>query len=208
MVQENLYNQLWSCLRITPCSRVSVNNDKTEAFWIGSLAGSLPICPEHSLKWAISKVRALGIWFCIDRSETVAINYEEKKIGCERSLFCSKICGTNAICERRIREPVVSWAPLTSEKRDCKVWTPGTLVTECFDWSVYEAMTHNCHQRWSTTLRVLDDDNSAKWKCFCHDALEFQGGKLLFYFNLKKNDLVNFNTADFFLMRFYNVGVK
>ena len=26
-------------------------------------------------------------------------------------------------------------------------WTPGTLVTECFDWSVYEAMTRNCHQR-------------------------------------------------------------
>ena len=34
--------------------------------------------------------------------------------------FCSKICGTNAICERRIREPLVSWAPVTIEKRDCE----------------------------------------------------------------------------------------
>ena len=37
-------------------------------------------------------------------------------------------------------------------------WTPGTLVTECFDWSVYEAMTRNGHQHSSTlinnTLRV------------------------------------------------------
>ena len=27
---------------------------------------------------------------------------------------------TNAICEGRSRKPVVSWAPVTSEKRDCK----------------------------------------------------------------------------------------
>lgn len=30
-------------------------------------------------------------------------------VDCEHSLFCCKICGRNAICER----PVVSWAPVT-----------------------------------------------------------------------------------------------
>ena len=56
-----------------------MNNDQTEALWIGSLTCSSPICPKYELKWAITKVRALGIWLPIDRRETVAINYEEKK---------------------------------------------------------------------------------------------------------------------------------
>ena len=36
-----------------------------------------------NLKWANSKVRALGVWFCINYEESKQLNYEEKvhKVG-------------------------------------------------------------------------------------------------------------------------------
>ena len=68
-----------------------MNNDQTEALWFGSLTGSSAICPKYGLKWATSKVRALGIRFSVDRSETVAINYEKKKKILQVLLVASKL---------------------------------------------------------------------------------------------------------------------
>jgi len=65
-------------------------------------------------------------------------------VDCEQSLFCSKICAGQATSstgwrvseERKERLPCFHTAFLK----------PGTLVTECFDWSVYDVMMCICHQ--------------------------------------------------------------
>ena len=65
-------------------SGLRVNCEKNEALWIGSKKGSNQIlCSDKNLKWADSKVRALGTWFCIDYEESKKLNYEEKvhKVG-------------------------------------------------------------------------------------------------------------------------------
>ena len=36
------------------------------------------ICSDKNLKWADGKVKALGVWFCIDCEESKKKNYEEK----------------------------------------------------------------------------------------------------------------------------------
>jgi len=60
-------------------SGLRVNCEKTEALWIGSKKGSNQIiCSEKNLKWADGKVKALGVWFCIDCEESKKENYEGK----------------------------------------------------------------------------------------------------------------------------------
>ena len=36
------------------------------------------MCPEKNVKWADGKVKALGVWFCMDQNEGMKINYEDK----------------------------------------------------------------------------------------------------------------------------------
>ena len=95
MLLDGSKKSLQACLTLFQefalISGLSVNSDKTEALWIGSLVGSSPVCPEYGLKWATSKVRALGIWFCIDSSEAVAINYREKKKKIEEISSCWQV---------------------------------------------------------------------------------------------------------------------
>ena len=60
-------------------SGLRVNCEKTEALWISSKKGSnQTICSDKNLKWADGKVKALGVWFCIDCEERKKNNYEEK----------------------------------------------------------------------------------------------------------------------------------
>ena len=60
-------------------SGLQVNCEKTEALGIGSKKGSNQIiCSDKNLKWADGKVKALGVWFCIDCVESKKKNYEEK----------------------------------------------------------------------------------------------------------------------------------
>ena len=61
-----------------------VNCEKTEALLIGSKKGSNQfLCSDINLKWAESKVRALGVWFCINYEESKKLNNEDKvhKVG-------------------------------------------------------------------------------------------------------------------------------
>ena len=52
-------------------SGLRVNCEKTEALWISSKKGSnQTICSDKNLKWADGKVKALGVWFCIDCEES------------------------------------------------------------------------------------------------------------------------------------------
>lgn len=60
-------------------SGLRVNCEKTEVPWIGSKKGSHQImCPEKNLKWADGKVKALGVWFCMDQNEGMKMSYDDK----------------------------------------------------------------------------------------------------------------------------------
>ena len=36
------------------------------------------MCPDKNLTWANGKVKALGVWFCVDHEESLKKNYEDK----------------------------------------------------------------------------------------------------------------------------------
>ena len=60
-------------------SGLKLNSKKTEAFWIGSHAGSnTTICPEYNFNWKTLKVKALGVWFSIHPEVTAHLNFQEK----------------------------------------------------------------------------------------------------------------------------------
>ena len=61
---------------------------KTEALWIGSKKGSNQIIfSDKNLKWTDGKVKALGVWFCIDCEESKRKNNEEKFHKVEPGIF-------------------------------------------------------------------------------------------------------------------------
>ena len=82
--QNSLQRSFYILEKFGEVSGLRVNCEKTEALWIGSKKGSNQIsCSDKNLKWADSKVRALGVWFCINYEESKKLNYEEKvhKVG-------------------------------------------------------------------------------------------------------------------------------
>ena len=95
--QNSLQRSFYILEKFGEVSGLRVNCEKTEALWIGSKKGSNKIlCSDKNLKWADSKVRALGVWFCINYEESKKLNYEEKvhKVGkilnnCSAFLFPS-----------------------------------------------------------------------------------------------------------------------
>ena len=81
-------------------------------------------------------------------------------VDCEQSLFYSKIPAGRA-AKKRVRysscEQPTSVGGRAGEERKERLpcfhtafLKPGTLVTECFDWSLYDAMERICHHRLET----------------------------------------------------------
>ena len=44
------------------------------------------MCPEKNLTWANSKVKSLGVWFCVDQEEGPKKNYEENALNVANAL--------------------------------------------------------------------------------------------------------------------------
>ena len=60
-------------------SGLKTNSEKTEALWIGALSNNKQVLfPERNLKWAKDSVKALGVWFSINSTKSLALNYKEK----------------------------------------------------------------------------------------------------------------------------------
>lgn len=72
-------------------SGLRLNNKKTEALWIGSMAGKKEkLFPEKNFKWPENKVKALGVWLSTDPNITLNMNYEEKLDKIRNVLNCWK----------------------------------------------------------------------------------------------------------------------
>ena len=84
---KSLQRSLYMLERFGEISGLRVNWEKTEVLWIGSFKGSKQIfCPEKNLTWANSKVKSLGVWFCVDQEEGPKKNYEEKALNVANAL--------------------------------------------------------------------------------------------------------------------------
>ena len=60
-------------------SGLRLNSKKTEALWIGSMAGNKEkLLPEKNFKWPENKVKVLGVWLSTDPDITLSLNYREK----------------------------------------------------------------------------------------------------------------------------------
>ena len=60
-------------------SGLRLNNRKTEALWIGSMAGyKEKIFPEKNFRWPGNLVKFLGVWLSIDPNITLNMDYNEK----------------------------------------------------------------------------------------------------------------------------------
>ena len=69
-------------------SDLKLNNEKTEALWIGYKRNfNLKLCPEKN-KWQEEKVKALGEWLSTDHQLTISFNYDEKLAKIKTILSC------------------------------------------------------------------------------------------------------------------------
>ena len=60
-------------------SGLRLNNNKTEAFWIGANCLKEEIrVTGRDFKWPKSKVKALGVWFSLHPKETLTLNNQDK----------------------------------------------------------------------------------------------------------------------------------
>ena len=81
--REALSATLDTIERFGSVSGLKLNNTKTEALWIGSMAGKKEKrFPEKNFKWAENKVKVLGVWISTDPNTTLNLNWEKAdKIG-------------------------------------------------------------------------------------------------------------------------------
>ena len=60
-------------------SGLKLNRRKTQAVWIGKLAGRQEgICPELNLEWKLDSVEYLGVTIALDRRDTIELNSSTK----------------------------------------------------------------------------------------------------------------------------------
>ena len=60
-------------------SDLKMNNSKTEAMWIGKSKDRTDILfPEKKLKWNVSSVKALGVYFSTNEEQSMIQNHEKK----------------------------------------------------------------------------------------------------------------------------------
>ena len=72
-------------------SGLRLNNEKTEALWIGSKRNcDLKLCQEKKFKWQKEKVKALGVWLSTNHQMTISLNYNEKLAKIKTILGCWK----------------------------------------------------------------------------------------------------------------------
>ena len=75
--------------RFGSVSGLKLNNTKTEALWIGSMAGKKEkLFPEKNFKWAENKVKVLGVRISTDPNTTLNLNYREKADKIRNVLSC------------------------------------------------------------------------------------------------------------------------
>ena len=205
-------------------SGLRVNCEKTEALWIGSKKGSNQIiCSDKNLKWADGKVKALGVWFCIDCEESKKKNYEEKvhkvedilnnwrnkrltligKIAVIKALAASQfvyILSSTTSCSKSLKETNnLLFKFLWDNKGDKIKRTEMIADYQDGGQKMLDIIEFNKALKISWILKYISNDCKSKWKCFFDFHLSKVGGKLVFLGNLAPKDARKLNIEDDFI---------
>ena len=222
--QESLERSFAILDKFGEVSGLRVNCEKTEALWIGSNKGSNQIiCPDKNLKWAEGKVKALGVWFCIDCEESKKKNYEEKvhkvedilnnwrnkrltligKISVIKALAASQlvyVLSSTASCLKSLKETNnLLFKFLWDNKGDKIKRTEMIADYQDGGQKMLDITEFNKALKISWILKYISNDCKSKWKCFFDFNLSKVGGKLVFLGNLAPKDARKLDIKDDFI---------
>ena len=222
--QESLERSFVILEKFGEVSGLRVNCEKTEALWIGSKKGSNQIiCPHKNLKWAGGKVKALGVWFCIDCEESKKKNYGEKvhkvedilnnwgnkrltligKIAVIKALAASQlvyVLSSTTSCLKSLKETNnLLFRFLWDNKGDKIKRTEMIADYQDGGQKMLDIIEFNKALKISWILKYISSDCKSKWKCFFDFHLSKVGGKLIFLGNLAPKDARKLNIKDDFI---------
>jgi len=181
--------------------RFRVNCEKTEALWIGSKKGSnQTICSDKNLKWADGKVKALGVWFCIDCEERKKKNYEDKvhkiedilnnwrnkrltligKIAVIKAVAVSQVVFNNVMFKTLKEINNLFFKFLWDNKADKIKRTEMIADYQDGGQKMLDIIELNKALKISWILKYISNDCKTKWKRFFDFHLSKVGGKLGF----------------------------
>ena len=168
------------------------------------LFGSAPtICSDKNRKWADGKVKALGVWFCIDCEERKKKNYEEQvhkiedilnnwrnkrltlisKIAVIKALAASQvvfILSSTTSCLKSLKEISNLLKFLWDNKGDKIERTEMIADYQDGGQKMLEIIEFNKALKISWILKYISNDCKSKWKRFFDFHLSKVGGKLVF----------------------------
>ena len=222
--QKSLQRSLYMLERFGEISGLRVNCEKTEVLWIGSLKGSNQIlCPDKNLTWANGKVKALGVWFCVNQEESLKKNYEEKvrnvgkvlnnwqnrrltligKIAVVKALAASQmvyVMSSMSSCLKSLKETNdLIFKFLWDNKGDKIKRTEMIADYQDGGLKMLDIMEFNKALKITWILKYISDDCQSKWKSFFDLYLSKFGGKLVFTSNLARKDAKSLDVKDTFL---------
>ena len=199
--------------RFGSVSGLKLNNTKTEALWIGSMAGEKEkLFPEKNVKWAENKVKVLGVRISTDPNTTLNLNYREKADKIRNVLSCwryqrltlmGKILVIKSLAASQhtyILAPLATNHEIIRKINDLfysYLWNnKGDNIKRSVIISEYEKgglkmvdiATFNKPLKTTWIKKYLDGSNHGKWKEFFDFELQKYGGKLVCNGNLNKRD--------------------
>ena len=180
------------------------------------------MCPEKNLTWANSKVKSLGVWFCVDQEEGPKKNYEEKALNVANALnnwhntrltLIGQIAIIKALAASQMVY-VMSSMPshvkslkevndlifkfLWDNKGDKIKQTDGGL-------KMLDIIEFNKALKITWILKYISDDCQSKWKAFFDFYLLKFGGKLVFTSNLARKDVKILDIKSTFLHELFEL---
>ena len=190
-----------------------LNNRKTEAFWIGSMAGNKEkLFPEKNFRWPENKVKFLGVWLSIDPNITLIMNYKEKVDQISNILSSWKHRRLTLMRKIRVIKSLAAsqltyiLAPLVTNHKAIKeingifysfLWNnKGDKIKRSVMINNYESgglkmidiSSFNKSLKTTWIKKYLDESNRGKWKDFSELELGKYGGSLLLTSNLNRHD--------------------
>ena len=189
--QESLERSFAILDKFSEVAGLRVNCEKTEALRIGSRKGSNQIiCSDKNLKWADGKVKALGVWFCIDCEESKKKCYEEKvhkeedilnnwrnkrltligKISVIRALAASQlvyVLSSTASCLKPLKEANNLLFKFLWDNEGDKIKRT-EMIADYQDGGqkMLDIIEFNKALKISWMLKYISNDCKSKWKCF------------------------------------------
>ena len=178
-------------------SGLRLNSTKTEALWIGSMAGeNKKLFPERNFRWSENKVKVLGVWISTNNNIMLNLNFREKVDKIRNVLSCWKYRRLTLLGKILVIKSLAASqltyipAPLATNH---KIISEINDLFYSFLWNnkedkIEQSVMINDYVKgglkmvditlFSKSQKYLDDSNHRKWKEFFELERGKYGGKL------------------------------